>query len=258
MPCRGGASSGFLPESVSRGQRCVDRSFPEFVGFAHLRRICAIPGPKRLITTYAGTTVGVVMSETEFLDVVRYGHLLSVALGLGVAISADVQVVRSLTRPVTGELVRQIAQCHRMIWIALWGMWLTGLALVYLRTGFELSAFTPKLFAKLGIVGILTLNAMLMGHVGLPLLAGAEGQAPKDLPLAQKIVAGWLGAISTTSWLMALALGSSTALKTAGWSVFSVTLPVGYMLAIAGATMAIIALHALGSVVGQVRRLRVA
>jgi hypothetical protein len=122
-------------------------------------------------------------------------------------------------------------------------MWATGLALIYIRTGFDLAQFTPKLYSKLGVVGILTFNALLIGWVAMPMMRKSYGQAPMSLPLGRKLAGGWVASLSTASWLMALALGESKVLAASGWDVFQVIVPAGYAAAIVGSTFVVLALH---------------
>lgn len=108
-------------------------------------------------------------------------------------------------------------------------MWASGIALVYLRTGFDLDNFSPKLIAKIIVVAILSVNAWIINVHAMPVLAQNVGRNPLSLStwglLQLSVVAG----VSTASWLLGLALGSSVILKTAGATVFMYLLPFGYL-----------------------------
>lgn len=183
------------------------------------------------------------MTSLILIDAVRYAHLLAVAVGLGASAMADMQVMRHVDRRVSLNLLDLLRQLHGVVWAALIVMWLTGIALIYIRTGFVLGEFTPKLFSKLAIVFILTLNAMLIGRIGLPLLLGCIKVRLMDLPLGQKLTGAWLAALSTASWLMALALGGSQVLAVSGWGVFLELVPLIYFLGLGAATLVVLALH---------------
>lgn len=183
------------------------------------------------------------MNSPELLDIIRYGHLLCVAIGLGAAFLADFQVSQRLNRPVTRALLSQLELYHKLVWAGLIGMWLTGIALIYARTGFVLSEFTPKLISKIGIVSVLTLNAMLIGRIAMPMLKNAYGQAPNDLPLKRKILGGWVASLSSASWLMALALGESKVLATGDWSTFVWLVPSAYAVGLICASVVVVAFH---------------
>lgn len=188
------------------------------------------------------------MFSPEMIDIVRYLHLIFVVFGLGGAFLADILVVQSLKQPISRDLLVQLEKLHRFVWAGVVGMWITGLGLVYIRTGFDLAAFSPKLMSKLAIVSILTVNAALIGRFGLPILLDGLGRRPMALPLGQKIKAGWLASLSSASWLMALALGSSKVLAVSGWGVFVVMIPGVYAVMVLGSTAVVVALH-LGALV---------
>lgn len=179
----------------------------------------------------------------EMIDVIRYCHLLSVAIGLGAAFLADLQVFQRLNRPVTRNLLSQLALYHKLVWAGLAGMWITGLVLIYIKTGFIGAEFTPKLMSKIGIVSVLTLNALLIGRLAMPMLQNAYGQAPNDLPLVRKIMGGWLASLSSVSWLLALALGGSKVLAVSDWSTFAVLVPGAYLMGLVGSSTVVLALH---------------
>ena len=183
------------------------------------------------------------MFTPEMIDIVRYLHLLFVVLGLGAAFLADVQVLQNLKRPVSRELLLQLLLCHRFVWGGVFGMWVTGVALIYIRTGFDLAEFTPKLMSKMAVVSILTINAWLIGRFALPLLYKGIGEPPTAMPLKQKIQGGWLASLSSASWLMALALGSSKVLAVSDWSVFMILIPGVYAVMVGGSTFVVLTMH---------------
>ena len=177
------------------------------------------------------------------IDSVRLLHLLCVVVGFGAAFLADYSVFRRLHRPVTRHLIEQLSVLHNVVWAGLIGMWITGLALIFIRTGFVVEAFSPKLFTKLGVVTVLTANAVLIGRLAMPMLRDAYGQAPLDLPLMQKLRGAWLASLSTVSWVLALALGSSKVLAASGWGMFACLVPCGYVVGLLGATLLVLGLH---------------
>ena len=185
------------------------------------------------------------MVSQEVVDAIRYAHLLSVAVGLGAAALADIQVFQSVRKPITRQLIAQLKLQHKVVWAALAGMWLSGLALIYIRTGFALDAFTPKLYSKLFVVTLLTLNAHFIGRLAIPMLRQGIGRPPTGLPFSGKLVGGWISAMSSASWLLALGMGGSKVLAVSGWGVFALLLPGSYGVMLLGATLAAIFMHAL-------------
>ena len=107
-------------------------------------------------------------------------------------------------------------------------MWITGLILIGIRTGFVLSNFSPKLISKLVTVGILTANAALISRFAMPIIRAARGRSILWLPRQTKLGLAIIGAISSASWLLALAMGSSKVLAASSASVFLVLLPLAY------------------------------
>lgn len=166
-----------------------------------------------------------VFDSSIYLDVVRFSHLVFVILGMGSALLADIYVLGHLNQAFTNEMLVQLDWLHRVIWVGLLGMWVTGLALVGVRTGFDVSQFTPKLLSKFIVVGVLTINAVLLGRVAFPILRLNNVTPLLQRSLKHKLIGGWLGAVSFVCWFLALALGSSAVLKVAGWDVFVWLLP---------------------------------
>jgi len=101
-----------------------------------------------------------------------------------------------------------------MISCALLVGWITGFGLLYMLTGFSLSTFSPKLWAKLFVVSALSLNALLIAHYVVPILRKNRGSTILEIPTRQKIPMSLCAATSAMCWMTALALGASGYLKT--------------------------------------------
>ena len=111
------------------------------------------------------------------------------------------------------------------------------------RTGFDLANFTPKLFSKLAVVSMLTLNALVIGGIAMPLVQRNIGRSLLDLPLSRQFGCACVGAVSSTSWLIALAMGESKVLAASGWNVFVELVPLAYLASLLVATLTIALLH---------------
>lgn len=185
------------------------------------------------------------MNDQIITDSIRYLHLLAIAVGLGGSVLADLQVVRKVDQMITHDLMERLKHLHHIVALALVAMWISGAGLIHIRTGFVLEEFSPKLFSKLGVVTMLSFNAMLIGFVALPLLEKCDGVRLVDLSLKRKIACGWLASFSGASWLMALAMGESKVLAAAGWDVFTYYVPMIYVLALTAATVAAVLAHLL-------------
>lgn len=183
------------------------------------------------------------MDPLIITDSVRYAHLFSVAVGIGASFLADSLVLSRLDKPVDQALLDRLHHYHRLVWLALGAMWISGTAMVYIRTGFELANFSPKLFSKLAVVSMLTLNALLIGSFAMPIVERSIGRSLLDMPLRRKIGCAWVGAVSSTSWLIALAMGESKILAASGWNVFFKLVPLAYVGSLLLACTMMVVLH---------------
>lgn len=186
------------------------------------------------------------------VDFARYAHVIAVAAGFGAAFLADFHMLSRLGRRVDDELMSTLHVCHKVVTAALVMMWVTGLVMVGIRTNFVIADFSPKLFSKLITVTILTANAVLIARYAMPLIEESRSRNIMWLPLATKMRLAVIGAVSTTSWMVAMAMGIIKALATSGWLTFIVLFPVTYGLSIAGAVTVMYLLH-LGGVLSVPR-----
>ena len=152
---------------------------------------------------------------TIFVDAVTVTHLLAMAVALGSVVANDLAMLRYTTRPVDWGVLDTLFGAHRLISRALIVLWVSGLLLIVLRTDLQADSVTPKLIAKLITVTLLTLTAVLMGRVALPLLARSMGHALLDIPFLRKIVLAACAGLSTGGWLAALLLGGTSFLREA-------------------------------------------
>jgi hypothetical protein len=174
--------------------------------------------------------------ETLLLtDSIRFAHVLAVSVGLGASILADMTVLARLRRPISDDLLIVLHRVHRIVWLALLAMWISGIGLIYLKTGLVWAEFTPKLCAKVVTVSLLTVNAMLIGRAVMPRLAAARGRSFVDLSRRDRAAFALAGGVSSASWLLALAMGISKVLAASPAQVFVGLMPVAYL----GAVLAV-------------------
>lgn len=176
-------------------------------------------------------------------DGVRYVHLLSVAIGIGASFFADLSVFQNVKKPVSDGLLDTLSKCHRVVWAALIVMWISGVAMIYLRTNFILADFSPKLYTKILVVSILAINAILIGEIAQPALARMLGRSPLEMPLRMKLPLATMAGVSTLSWLFALALGSSKFLAQGGSEMFYTLVMASYGTCLVVAVGTAVALH---------------
>ena len=177
------------------------------------------------------------MFELFVSDALRFAHLLAVAVGFGVAVETEVYMARRRRTAISPGLLSGLGHRHRVILAALAAMWVTGLALVALRTGFQLADVTPKLWAKIIVVTILSVNAVFVSEIAMPILAAHRGRRIGALPAPRRRALFSVAGISAASWLVAFLLGASAILKVAPASVFQTALPLAYVAGILGANI---------------------
>lgn len=150
-----------------------------------------------------------------YADAIRLVHLAGVALGLGTVVSVALSLRPMLEKGLDRQMLAFVRRSHAMIAAAIVVLWVAGLALIGIRTGFDPAAFSPKLITKLVVVTVLTIDALLMGLCVSPVLARHSGQSLKELSVPERLLLANCAALSGASWLYALMLGASSVLKTA-------------------------------------------
>ena len=139
----------------------------------------------------------------QALAVVRlllvFVHLLAFAAALGCVLREDVKLLSR--QPIDPASLRSAA---RLVCSALAVLWVSGLALIVLDTGGDVSrvAGNPKLLAKLSVVSVLTLNGVALHCLAFPALCGKVRHGRHTATTA-----ALLGAISAASWFAATFLG---------------------------------------------------
>jgi len=174
-------------------------------------------------------------------DGARLVHLLGLSLGLAIALLAGASAARAVLRPLHEREVEILQTLHHFVTLGLVFSWASGLTLLWLRTGFEVAQFSPKLWAKLCVVMILTVSAIAIGRIGLPTLLRFQSWWFGDIPLPTRVQLCALGVLSAACWLSALALGVFGYFKTLNADqlthILAVTLITALFLALLAATV---------------------
>ncbi len=145
-------------------------------------------------------------------------HLVAVAVGLGAALLADwiaFRLVLAETVPPTAP--GRLHDLSKGVTVGVVLLWASGAVLVW----FDASAsptflLNQKVWAKVVIVASLTLNAVLLHRVVLPLVSAQAGR-----PLFEHTTWGWkmcctfAASVSLVSWASALLLGVARELNEA-------------------------------------------
>ncbi len=138
-------------------------------------------------------------------------HLTALAIGLGAALLADwIAVTRLLFGRLSARAAAQMQDLSTAVAVGLAMLWCSGIMLVWdnaVRAPETL--VNEKLWAKLLIVTVLTLNAIVLHKLALPLVQARVGQ-----PLFERrqhgtrVLCALIAAVSFTSWISALLLGA--------------------------------------------------
>ncbi len=137
-------------------------------------------------------------------------HILALALGLGSALLADWIVLRKLAfGTVSQKAAGQLIDLSHAVCAGLVLIWITGALLVTdnaLNT--PASVVNQKLWAKLAIVTALTLNAVLLHRIVMPMVKRRVGQPLFETAFDRLAMASTLlGAVSVVSWVFSAYLG---------------------------------------------------
>jgi hypothetical protein len=173
------------------------------------------------------------------IDCLRALHLICFAAGMGTAIYHDFLTLRSFRSVISLRDIHAMEALHRWVAVAFGGLWLTGLALLYVRTSFDMLLFSPKLWVKIGIMLLMTGNALILSRLVLPILKQHVGRPMSSLPVGQLLTMGVLAAVSMFCWTSGMVLGSSQYLKTAEWSMLA-PLAVGWFIAVMSVSLMVV------------------
>jgi hypothetical protein len=140
----------------------------------------------------------------------RLVHFAGIILGIGAATLLDLIVFRFvLSRRIEDNSIRIIIFSSYVIMTGLALLWVSGLGFFVYYYFFDPTKIAnPKLVAKIVIVGVLTLNAILVHSVCLPEIKRQTGlYLLEGLTRLQSILLVAVGTISAISWYVPLLLG---------------------------------------------------
>ena len=172
-------------------------------------------------------------------------HLFGLVLGVGAATLLDLFIVRFLIMGnITNEYCHVVEFSSKIVTFGLLILWVTGLGfLVHYGVFDPVKLTNQKVWAKIAIVCVLTLNGMFIHRTVLPLIRQRVGRGLFDgLTRSQRSLLLVTGSISATSWYVPLLLGASPQLNfLPAWPIL-----LAYMLLL---TIAIALTHGLAQVV---------
>lgn len=153
---------------------------------------------------------------TAIKTALRIGHFLGLVLGLGAATLLDLIVLRFLaTRKVTAEACQIVEFAAGVVSVGLAMLWVSGLGFMLHYAMFDPARIAnPKVWAKMAIVGMLTLNGIFIHRAVLPLIRRGIGRTLFDgMSTTQRGILLASGVVSGTSWYVPLILGATPQLN---------------------------------------------
>jgi hypothetical protein len=118
-------------------------------------------------------------------------------------------------KKVTDEYCHVVEFSSKIVTVGLLILWLTGIGFLVHYSVFDPIKLTnQKVWAKIAIVGVLTLNGMFIHRTILPLIRNRIGRSLFDrMAPRQRSVLLASGAVSATSWYVPLVLGAAPQLN---------------------------------------------
>jgi len=156
--------------------------------------------------------------EAALMTGFRFIHLLGLVLGVGAATLLDLLIIKLvINRKVTEDQSRIITFYSRIVSFGLILLWLSGLGFLAIYGLCEPAKLgNPKIWAKILIVGVLTLNGVFIHKSILPLVRSRVGKGLFDgVSMTRRSVLLAAGAVSATSWYVPMLLGTASQLNNA-------------------------------------------
>ncbi len=143
--------------------------------------------------------------------ILRTFHFLGLSLGLGAATLLDLMILRFLLgRQMTEQGYDLFALFADVVSVGLKLLWVTGLGfLLFYWLNDPVKLGNEKIWAKIVIVGILTINGIFIHKTVIPLLGGQIGPRMLDgLPLRRQVMVVTAGIVSFVSWYAPLVIAN--------------------------------------------------
>jgi len=143
-------------------------------------------------------------------------HFIGLAFGAGGAWISDLIILRFLQfEPITSEKLKLVHFLTNLVTIGLCILWVSGLGFLIHYSIFEPEKImNPKIWSKVAIVVVLSLNGYLLHRYILPILNQNEGNTLfYAISAKQKLIMTVIGAVSLISWAFPVLLGASKGLN---------------------------------------------
>jgi hypothetical protein len=136
-----------------------------------------------------------------------YVHLIAACVALGITFIQDLALARSKGGVMSQQSISELKKAADIVVKALIVLWVSGAGLVtlgYLDNP-EQYLLNQKLWAKLAVVALLTLNGIILHHYSFPKVTSSKGIM--GLSYNEQTLVALTGAVSSVSWLFACFLG---------------------------------------------------
>ena len=156
------------------------------------------------------------MTTLTVLTILRLVHLMGLIMGLGGALLADYTIFsRGVIRPVNDYTIFQSRLLSHIVSIGLCILWVSGFALIMIKLQLQPDFMqNPKIWAKIVIVVMLSINGILVHKLILPLLVRSAGYRLFDGATTRQIAGmTFLGSVSLVSWSLPFILGKAAGLN---------------------------------------------
>jgi hypothetical protein len=142
-----------------------------------------------------------------FKVMIVYLHVLATCLAIGSIMTADWRLLRGRHFPLRPGSIARLQQTQRGVNLSLIALWISGALLVWIGYMDQPERYlnNEKLWAKISVVTLLTINGWLLHRFAFPALL--QGRIPANLPSRKRHFLTMLSSISGASWLFAVFLG---------------------------------------------------
>jgi len=136
-----------------------------------------------------------------------YAHLIAACIALGVTFVQDLALARSKGAALTPQAIAELKKAAEIVVMALIVLWVSGAGLVTMGYLDDPAQYllNQKLWAKVAVVALLTLNGIVLHHYSFPRVTSSGGIT--SLSYTEQTLVALTGALSSVSWLFACFLG---------------------------------------------------
>jgi|GEM_PF-6166183 len=144
-----------------------------------------------------------VLMTLDLRQLLLAGHVMAMALGLAVALSVVVIVLRSLrSNRISADVIDTIEQAARFISISVAMLWISGIGfVVYSLLYTQETPISSMVYAKAAIMVFLTINGCMIYRICFPILRKYCGRhVLASATLYETLMLAICGAVSLVSW----------------------------------------------------------